>query len=503
MSFLAVLAGGACARELLLTYGLYYSGSWLTTGSGLQYSGQASSTFSLRLRGLLTPQGGLYADMAATRTGIYGRDTSFALQSYSLNVFATRLRSSLLLTWARSRTASLSTAGELVSAGDGLVVNLGLRPLRDVFANLQYIRTRMDTPGTTGTLTSYSSTAYVGAFAVLRPVTLTFTQSWTQSAQAGAGPPSSRSSEARSIGVFLDQPLARGLGLQVRASTGTSRIADTTGVQERTDSTASMRLAAVPARGLIVEGRISYDPRLAPSPLLGAEVRAEPWRMMHLDASFDTGPSYRLWRAALRAFPASRTVIWASASSSEQLADGRVVLQRRGLVSAIVRLSQRADLRVDRFWSETIPSPTRAFQEWSLAYVHRPTSVLTYRLAYRLSDEVQDGLLRVERTLGGDVSWLLSPRASLSLSAQFDLIGGAGLSYSSAWLRWAPDARTDVSLSYRHRRETTGAFSGWSLTVARWLATGTSMQFTFDAQHGGTGDRRSVAVVFQTQLGAR
>lgn|GEM_PF-6915975 len=503
LGLLAAAGGVASGQEVLLTYGVYYSGSWLTTDGALRYSGQTSPSFSLRLRGLLTPLGSLYADMAATGAGTSWDGASFAAQSYSLSVFATRPTSSFLFTGVRSQTASLSSSGDFVSTADALVLSLGLRPLRDVFVNLQYATVGLATEAATGSVSSYSSTTNLGAFAVLRPVTVTFTQAWTQGMQTGTGPPSVVTSATRNIGVLLDQALARGLGLQVSANAGESRITDAAGSQERSDTTATMRLVALPVRGLLVEGRLSYDPRLGPSPLVGVGVRAEPWRMVQLDASYDAGTSYRSWWATFRAFPSSKAMIWASASASERFADGGLARDRRSLVSGIFRLSQRADLTVDHFWSETTTDPARAFQEWSLAYVHRPTSVVTYRLAYRLSDEEQGGVPRLERTLGGDVSWLLSPRASLSLSTQVDLAGGAGLSFSSAWLRWAADARTDVFASYRHHREANGASTGWSVTLARRLASGASLQVMYDAQRNGTGDRRLVMVVFQNRLGAR
>ncbi|MDR7468455.1 MAG: hypothetical protein QN194_15945 [Armatimonadota bacterium] len=503
LGLLAVLNGGASAQELLLTYGVYYAGTWLTTNGALQYWSQTSPSFSLRLRGLLAPPGGLYADMAATTVGIYGTGTSFAAQSYSLNVFATRPTSSFLLTWARSHTASsLSAADESATSGDALVTNLGLRPLRDVFVNFQYATTRLETPGVTGTLISYGTTTRLGAFAVLRPITLTFTQSWSQSMQTEAGASSSVASSISNVGLFLDHPLAGGMGLQVSANTGTSRTEDALGLQERTDTSGAVRLMALPIRGLFVEGRVTYDPRLAPGPLLGVGVRAEPWRMVLLDGSYDIGPSHRLWWATLRMVPSSKITVWISASATEQVVDGGLARDRHSLASATLRLSRRADLTVEHFWQETT-DPARALQEWSVAYVHRPTPVVTYRLAYRLLDDVQAGVPRQERTLGGDIFWLLSPRASLSLSMQADLAQGAGLSFSSAWLRWAPDTYTDAFLNYRYHQDATGVSTGWSVTLARRLATDASLQFTYDAQSNGAGDRRSIMVVFRNQWGTR
>jgi len=498
-----VLAGFgriATAQEWTLTYGLQYTSSWAAMGDQRLSYTQILPSFGFRLRGSLTATGGLFAEVTATGWDWYTGDVSLSTRAYALNVFSTRPTYSFLLSGSRSQLSDLSGTSPFNSTSEGLSATVGLRPWRDTFVSLQYLTADLDSTDAAGALASATSSVLAGAFARLNPLALTYTYLRSQNESVSPTSFSRSLSEISNVGVVLDQPLAPGVGLQVSANAGRTLITDVTGTEERADQTLLVRMTTLPARNLALDGWLSYVQTTGPLPILGMALRAEPWRGLLLDGSYESGPSAHSWFATLRMAPSPETTVWASASASTSSADGQVYAERRNAASLLMRLAGSTDVTIDYSHASGTGATPWGFTEWSASILHRPNAMLTYRLGYSIFDDLLDGTWDQTNALWGDVSWLLSPRASLSLSARGEASSQGLTTVSAAWLRWTLTSRSDLLLSYRREVGPDTDTSGGFITLIRRLSDQTNLQLTYDTQTSGGESRQIVALVFQGQV---
>ncbi len=486
----------ALASEWVFTYGVEYASSTTAGQNQTVTSTQLLPTISARLRGLVAPATGAYADLAASGWGSYGDGSSLALQSSSLNLYGTAPTYNLLLSIGRLSLQSGSATGQVSSVSDAVTASAGLRPWRDLFASVQYATSTLNSVNGSSRLASTSTSLLLGGYLTLRPFALTYTKYRVRS-DVTSGAPATSTADTTAFGLLLDQPLTPSVGLQISATTADTRVEDSTGVQDRTEQSLLVRLSTFPMQGLAVDGWLLYSPQVSPSSATGAGIRAQPLRNLLLDASYQSGRTWRSWQASVRAVPVGRMLLAAVASGSEQEVNGQRLYDQRVSTFLLVRLSPVVDLELDYFTSRGAANVPWEFDEWAVGYLQRVNPRLSYRLGYSDSREV-DGTteLRVH-SLWGDASWLLSPAVSLSVAARNDLSNGGTTSVTSAWARWALDTRTDLLLSYVHQRQPGEALPAASVTLSRRLSESASVQVSYYASAGSGWDRQSVVMFLQ------